>query len=422
MSLFNLKSVPLVIASVIGFQSCIAEAVTVNINQFVDEWSESKSYQAGNVVTYKNQTFISLQGTLLRPNRGKDPISQSIHWRVLGTVGNTVLNGASAPANTVGNVGDYFIDNSSRMLYGPKTSSGWGAGVALIGPKGDQGLQGIQGDKGDKGDPGDQGPQGLQGPIGLTGSPGAQGPQGPIGSTGEQGPKGDQGLGGEKGDKGDAGANGNSILNGVGAPSSLVGIEGDFYMDTESYTLWGPRLSTGWPKKCLKLGVGSVALCSATSITQVTVDGKSGPWSITANLDYNYLLPQYPLYQQPSVIVLSDISVAVGDSLSFKCVSGSVYGGVTSSGCNGQGGGFQAGIQPNWGAVGFLDESEGTVYSVQVISAFVDDDGVIIGKPFVVRPTERLIEVPNGAKKVVLGINDNRLDDNSGSLLVEIKY
>lgn len=61
MSLFNLKSVPLVIASVIGFQSCIAEAVTVNINQFVDEWSESKSYQAGNVVTYKNQTFISLQ-------------------------------------------------------------------------------------------------------------------------------------------------------------------------------------------------------------------------------------------------------------------------------------------------------------------------------------------------------------------------
>ena len=195
----NIRTLTLIAASIIGFQSPTSEAVTVNINQFVDEWTDDKSYQAGNLVTYKNQTFISIQGSLWRPNKGKEPVSQASHWRVIGTVGNTVLNGESAPTSVIGNLGDYFIDNTNKLLYGPKTNSGWGSGASLIGPKGDQGFQGIQGPigatgiagaqgpKGDTGPKGDQGIQGIQGPIGATGIAGAQGPKGDTGAKGDDG-------------------------------------------------------------------------------------------------------------------------------------------------------------------------------------------------------------------------------------------
>jgi len=34
----------------------------------------------------------------------------------------------------------------------------------------------------------------------------------------------------------------NTILNGVGAPSKTVGIDGDFYIDTKNLNLYGQRL------------------------------------------------------------------------------------------------------------------------------------------------------------------------------------
>lgn len=38
-----------------------------------------------------------------------------------------------------------------------------------------------------------------------------------------------------------------SILNGHGAPSGVQGVEGDFYLDLDSYALWGPKTPSGWP-------------------------------------------------------------------------------------------------------------------------------------------------------------------------------
>ena len=82
---------------------------------------------------------------------------------------------------------------------------------------------------GPRGPRGARGPQGRQGarPAGATGS---AGPAGAAGSTGAPGP---------------AGANGTRVLNGGGAPSSTLGANGDFYVDTSAHALYGPKTTPG---------------------------------------------------------------------------------------------------------------------------------------------------------------------------------
>ncbi|MES2112438.1 MAG: hypothetical protein V4577_27015 [Bacteroidota bacterium] len=48
--------------------------------------------------------------------------------------GGQMLNGSGAPSATLGNVGDLYLDNSAYLLYGPKTSSGWGSPVSVATP------------------------------------------------------------------------------------------------------------------------------------------------------------------------------------------------------------------------------------------------------------------------------------------------
>ncbi len=39
----------------------------------------------------------------------------------------------------------------------------------------------------------------------------------------------------------------NTLLNGIGAPSSSIGINGDFYIDTVSMSIYGPKKKNAWP-------------------------------------------------------------------------------------------------------------------------------------------------------------------------------
>lgn len=73
-----------------------------------------------------------------------------------GADGSTVLNGTGAPADSVGNNGDFYIDTAADVLYGPKANGTWpAAGASLAGPAGP---------KGDTGPAGPQGPPGPPGP------------------------------------------------------------------------------------------------------------------------------------------------------------------------------------------------------------------------------------------------------------------
>jgi hypothetical protein len=102
-----------------------------------------------------------------------------------------------------------------------------------------------------------QGSTGPQGPIGLTGPAGASGPQGSVGPTGLQGATGSagaQGPSGPAGAAGTSGADGKTVLNGTSNPASSTGVNGDFYINTSSKTLFGPKANGAWPSGISLLG------------------------------------------------------------------------------------------------------------------------------------------------------------------------
>ncbi|URN94553.1 MAG: collagen-like protein [Candidatus Pristimantibacillus lignocellulolyticus] len=88
---------------------------------------------------------------------------------VKGTDGKTILNGTSNPATGLGVDGDFYINTTTNLMFGPKTSGAWGAGKSLVGP------QGLKGDTGTAGIKGDQGIQGIKGDTGATGAKGDKG-------------------------------------------------------------------------------------------------------------------------------------------------------------------------------------------------------------------------------------------------------
>lgn len=71
---------------------------------------------------------------------------------VQGNPGINLLNGSGAPATSLGNIGDAYVDTTNSILYPAKTSSGWASsGASLVGQQGVQGVQGIQGAQGVRG-------------------------------------------------------------------------------------------------------------------------------------------------------------------------------------------------------------------------------------------------------------------------------
>jgi hypothetical protein len=218
-----------------------------------------------------------------------------------GDTGDTGPKGDTGDTGPKGDTGD----------TGPKGDTG------DTGPKGDTGDVGPKGDTGDtgpKGDTGDVGPKGLSGfewdttrvsPNGylvgdivnylggyyicianndalipttalgvywnnysFVGPKGDTGNTGPKGDTGDTGPKGDTGDTGPKGDTGDAGAagtDGKTILYGTAAPTT-EGVNGDFYINTSTNFIYGPKAGGVWPAGTSLVGpVGATGASGAFS-------------------------------------------------------------------------------------------------------------------------------------------------------------
>jgi hypothetical protein len=51
-----------------------------------------------------------------------------------GTNANTILNGSTNPSNTLGNNGDYYINNGTLYFFGPKVAGVWPPGNSIVGP------------------------------------------------------------------------------------------------------------------------------------------------------------------------------------------------------------------------------------------------------------------------------------------------
>lgn len=109
-----------------------------------------------------------------------------------GQNGKTILSGNGNPAGSLGTIGDFYLNLDNHTFFGPKTNSGWGSGVSLIGATGQNGQNGTNGQDGQNG------------------------------------------------------ADGKTILSGNGTPASNLGKNGDFYLNLDNHTLFGPKTDSGW--------------------------------------------------------------------------------------------------------------------------------------------------------------------------------
>jgi len=117
--------------------------------------------------------------------------------------------------------------------------------------------------EGPSGTEGPQGPEGPEGPVGPAGEDGSMiysgsgAPGSDIGSNGDYylntdngdfyGPKDDSGWGNPViALQGEEGEDGSQIHAGSGAPDASLGSVGDYYLDKDTYELYGPKTDSGW--------------------------------------------------------------------------------------------------------------------------------------------------------------------------------
>jgi hypothetical protein len=107
-----------------------------------------------------------------------------------GTTGLSVLSGPYPP--TIEGVdGEFWIDTTSWIIYGPKTDGAWGTGTTIKGADGADGVDGTNGTDGADGE------------------------------------------------------DGNTVLSGASDPTT-EGVVGDWYINTTSLQIFGPKTSEGW--------------------------------------------------------------------------------------------------------------------------------------------------------------------------------
>jgi len=189
------------------------------------DYSAGTTYATNDTALYNGASYWVWSG----PVTGVTPTNNGAQWALLSSGG--------APGST-----------GAQGLPGAQGATG---------PAGSQGLTGPTGLTGNTGATGATGTTGIQGPTGLTGSIGPQGPAGTSGSNGAQGIQGIQGVTGPTGPTGANGTNGTNGTNGktilsaalpIGdTPNDVFGANGDFYLDTTTYKIYGPKASGVWP-------------------------------------------------------------------------------------------------------------------------------------------------------------------------------
>ena len=131
-----------------------------------------------------------------------------------GEDGSMMYSGQGAPDASTGENGDYYLDETTGELYGPKNDSGWGT------------------------------------PINLQGPPGQDGQDGEDGSQ---------------------------IHSGSGAPNASLGSVGDYYLDKDNYELYGPKTNSGWGTPINLKGTANVIYSAwsnlDSSVRDTTIDG-----------------------------------------------------------------------------------------------------------------------------------------------------
>jgi len=181
-----------------------------------------------------------------------------------GSTGATGVRGATGAQGAPGKHGPTGAPGVPGVT-GARGEVGRRGFAGVTGATGPMGATGATGVAGEAGQPGFAGATGATGPVGATGADGTTGATGEVGErgfagvTGSAGPVGATGATGEVGERGPAGATGAigatgasgssqqyTVLGGVGPPNSSLGVDGDFFIDTATAQIYGPRSSGSW--------------------------------------------------------------------------------------------------------------------------------------------------------------------------------
>ncbi len=195
----------------------------------------------------------------------KEQTGWVLKGNIKGVQGEVGPQGPQGPAGNDGVSVESIDKTSSEGLVDTYTitysDGGHDTFTVTNGAQGEQGIQGLPGNdgetpeitisldgywiiNGEKTSTLAQGPKGDTGSTGATGPQGPQGEQGIQGETGAQGPKGDQGEQGIQGEtgpqgpQGESGRDGTSFRTGYGVPSPSLGINGDSYVDLETWNYY----------------------------------------------------------------------------------------------------------------------------------------------------------------------------------------
>ena len=222
----------------------------------------------------------------------------------IGLTGATGPTGAQGPIGLTGATGSQGVQG----LTGATGPIGLTGAAGAVGPQGPIGLTGATGAVGATGPQGPIGLTGPAGPTGVTGAAGPQGPIGPVGATGEIGPQGPQGI---------AGINGKSILSGMTDPTTAIGTDGDFYVNTLTNTFFGPKTNGSWPSNTILLGTG---LPSSPSITSLSSYSSCYSLPIGVDSNFNSTLSSYT-FSKP-IVTFKNFTINNGHSIKISPVFG----------------------------------------------------------------------------------------------------
>lgn len=187
------------------------------------------------------------KGISLRGKRGKSTL---------------ILSGNSEPSDEIGNDGDYYIDRSNQNLYGPKMNGKWGnSSITLRGEngRGNKILSGSSAPSDTQGDDGDY-------YIDVT-------------NNKMYGPK-KAGVWGQpvvnlKGQRGESA----KILHGSSMPTDADGVDGDYYIDLSEYKFYGPKANGKWNQGITLKARGNKIIVGNSAPNNET-DGIVGDWFI----------------------------------------------------------------------------------------------------------------------------------------------
>lgn len=176
-------------------------------------------------------------------------------------------------------------------------------------------------------------------------------------------------------------------------------------------------MGIAWWTAAIVAMAATAAPAAAQVERTVIVDGRSGPWNPRINRKLPFGIGDS---MRPTMVVLR---VGAGTKVRFSATgTTTTVPGGEAFGPDGQAG-FPTGDGMSGSGVPFpsryADRAQWPMHLNQLVGAFTDADGTVIGRPFAIGAASEA-RVPAGAVAVSLGINDDRLAENSGSLSVTI--